>query len=115
VLKAAGKGLRELARAGDFVARYGGDEFAILMPNTTRDVGTELADALRCGIANNSFCVAVRGGEVSISLSIGVAVPRQGDTDESILQRADQAMYHAKHTGRNHVECEEPDAELQPV
>ena len=115
VLKAAGKGLRELAREGDFVARYGGDEFAILMPNTTRDAGTELADALRCGIANSSFCVAVRGGEVSISLSIGVAIPRQGDTDESILQRADQAMYHAKHTGRNHVECEKSDEELQPV
>ena len=81
------------------------------MPKTDRDAGMELADALRRGIADNSFCVAVRGGEVSISFSMGVAVPHEGDTDESILQRADQAMYRAKRTGRNHVECEQPEDE----
>ena len=115
VLKAAGSGLKQLAREGDFVGRYGGDEFAILMPRTRHDVGLEIAEGIRCGIANHSFCVAVRGGEVSISLSMGVAVPREGDTDESILQRADQAMYRAKRTGRNHTEVEAPEEELLPV
>jgi diguanylate cyclase len=115
VLKAMGKGLAELTREGDFVARYGGDEFAILMPKTTREVGMELADGLRRGIADNSFCFATRGGGVAISFSMGVAVPHEGDTDESILQRADQAMYRSKRAGRNHVECEQFDEELLPV
>jgi diguanylate cyclase len=115
VLKAAGEGLKQLARAGDFVGRYGGDEFALLLPKTDRDVGTTLAQNLCSGIADNSFAVAVRGSEVAISFSMGVAVPHQGDSDESILQRADQAMYRSKRTGRNHVVCEESEEELAPV
>jgi diguanylate cyclase len=115
VLKATGIGLRQLARQTDFVARYGGDEFAILMPKTTRDQGAQLADAIRRGIADNSFCVAVRGGEVTISFSMGVAVPHERDTDETIVQRADQAMYQAKNTGRNHVACEEAEQGLASV
>ena len=46
---------------------------------------------------------------------MGVAVPREGDSDESILQRADQAMYRAKRTGRNHTEVEALEEELLPV
>lgn len=115
VLKAAGSGLKQLAREGDFVGRYGGDEFAILMPNTPRGTGMELADAIRLAIGEHSFSVAVRGGEVSISFSMGIAAPHDGDTDESILKRADQALYHAKRTGRNHVECEKPQEEPVPV
>jgi len=56
----------------------------------------ELAQGLCSGIADNSFSVAVRGGEVTISFSMGVAFPRESDTDESILQRADEAMYRSK-------------------
>jgi diguanylate cyclase len=115
VLKAAGSGLKQLAREGDFVSRYGGDEFAILMPNIACDAASKLADAIRIGIGEHSFCVAVRNGEVSISFSMGVAAPRDGDTDESVLQRADQALYRAKHTGRNHVECETPKEEPVPA
>jgi diguanylate cyclase len=107
VLKAAGEGLKRLAREGDFVGRFGGDEFAILLPQTDRETGTTLAQHICCGIAGNAFSVAVRGGEVTISFSMGVAVPREGDTDESILQRADQALYRAKHAGRNNVACED--------
>jgi diguanylate cyclase len=115
VLKAAGEGLKQLARETDFVGRYGGDEFAVLLPNTDKGVGMQLARGLCSGIADNSFAVTVRGGEVTISFSMGVAVPHAGDTDESILQRADQALYRAKRTGRNHVACEEPAEEPLPV
>jgi diguanylate cyclase len=115
VLKAAGEGLRRLAREGDFVGRYGGDEFAILLPQTGWEAGTKLAKDLCSGIAGNSFSVAVRGGEVTISFSMGVAVPHTGDTDETILQRADQALYRSKHTGRNNVAWEDADQELAAV
>lgn len=115
VLKATGEGLMQLARETDFVGRYGGDEFAILMPQTSREVGMNLADAIRIGISEHSFDVAVRGGEVSVSLSMGVAAPRDDDTDESILQRADQAMYHAKNSGRNHVEYETGNSAPLPI
>ncbi len=115
VLKAAGEGLRRLARPGDFVGRYGGDEFAVLLPKTDRQSGMKIARGLCQGIAGNSFAVAVRGGEVAISLSMGVAVPRAGDSDESILQRADQALYRSKGRGRNNVAGEEAEKELAAV
>jgi diguanylate cyclase len=115
VLRAAGEGLKRLAREGDFVGRYGGDEFAVLLPNTDRETGTKMARDLCSGIADNSFAVAVRGGEVAISFSMGVAVPRQGDSDDSILQRADRALYASKRGGRNNVACEEPEEELAMV
>jgi diguanylate cyclase len=115
VLKAAGNALKQLVREGDFVARHGGDEFAILMPNTTFDVGLDLASQICRGIGDNAYCTAARSGEVSISISMGVAFPRESDTDESILQRADQAMYTAKSTGRNRIECEQPDGTLVSV
>ena len=115
ILKAAGKGLRRLAREADFVGRYGGDEFAILLPKTGKDLGMDIAKGLCSGIADDSFSVAVRGGEVTISFSMGVAVPHEGDTDESILQRADESLYRAKNTGRNHVVCEVLAEELLTV
>jgi diguanylate cyclase len=111
VLKAAGEALKKLVREGDFVGRYGGDEFAILLPTTDQATGTKIARNLCSGIADSAFAVAVRGGEVAISFSMGVAVPREGDSDESILQRADQALYRSKRAGRNSVASEEAEEE----
>jgi diguanylate cyclase len=112
VLQAAANGLQKLSRNGDFVGRFGGDEFAIIMPNTTLEVGMTLAMSIQQSISEKAFNVSVRGGEVSISFSMGVAVSMPDDTDDLILQRADQAMYRSKNGGRNQVQCQTAELEL---
>ncbi|NQU22771.1 MAG: GGDEF domain-containing protein [Candidatus Nealsonbacteria bacterium] len=108
ILKKVGAWLKKSVREGDLVGRYGGDEFAVLLPRTTLQVGFNLAETLRTGVADRASRVALRRGEVSVSLSIGVAVPCIGDTVETILARADEALYRSKHLGRNQVNCQLP-------
>jgi diguanylate cyclase len=115
VLQMAGTGLKQLIREGDFVGRYGGDEFAILLPNTNLDIGMEVANHICQGISAEAFCIMVQGGEVSISISMGVAVSVDDDDDESILLHADQALHRSKSAGRNNVRCYEPKKEPAPV
>jgi diguanylate cyclase len=107
VLSKVGDWLKQWVREGDFVGRYGGDEFAILLPLTELEAGLELAETIRRKAADQASRVALRGEQVSVSLSIGVAGPQEGDSDESLLQRADLALYQCKRRGRNRVICGE--------
>jgi len=106
VLKAVGNWLHQWVREGDFVGRYGGDEFAVLLPQTQLQVADELAEAIRDKTNERSYRVAVRSEQVSVSLSLGVAAPLEGDTVDTLLGRADEAMYKAKRLGRNQVQCQ---------
>ena len=108
VLKKVGTWLSQWVREGDFVGRFGGDEFAVLLPHTELDVGVELAETIRCRTADRTSRVALRGEQVSVSLSMGVAAPCKDDSAESLLHRADKALYKSKRMGRNQVQRQEP-------
>ena len=89
-------------RATDVPARYGGDEFIVLLPETPPKGACEVAERIRGAI--NARPLALAGGQVTASVSIGVACyPEDGRTLDMLAARADRALYHAKQEGRNRV------------
>jgi diguanylate cyclase (GGDEF)-like protein/hemerythrin-like metal-binding protein len=90
--------LRQVLRATDMLVRWGGEEFIVLCPNTPLKTATRLAHRLHQRVRDEAFPVA---GQVTVS--IGVAECLGGDTWETWFSRADQAVYRAKHDGRDRV------------
>ena len=89
-------------RTGDIFARYGGDEFVILLPNTYLTQGFEIAERLRKSVENFKFIYESK--EISVTVSIGVADYRDGvETGSDLFKRADNAVYKSKDGGRNQV------------
>ena len=91
---------RSMSRPSDYITRYGGEEFVILLPDRTR-AAAKWCERVRKKVAEHVF---VRGSmKVSITLSFGVAPLRKDDSSHLLLKRADKALYSAKHGGRNCV------------
>jgi two-component system cell cycle response regulator len=91
-------------RAIDLPVRYGGEEFVVVMPDTRLEDAFRIAERLRLHVAGSPF--RVMGGEelLSVTISIGVAASGgTGDVSQTLLRRADEAMYEAKSAGRNKV------------
>ncbi|MGF1624317.1 MAG: diguanylate cyclase [Alphaproteobacteria bacterium] len=102
VLKALSEHTIGLLRTNDLVGRLGGEEFAILMPESDQEVGTIVSERIRAELAATPIPTVV--GPLSITVSIGVTQAHpELDTAESMLRRADAAMYRAKSGGRNRV------------
>ncbi|GAB4356998.1 MAG: hypothetical protein Kow006_24500 [Gammaproteobacteria bacterium] len=101
VLQEVCRVITERLRATDVLGRWGGEEFLIVAPNASPSSALGLAEALREKLAAHDFGV---GRSVSASFGISTFVP--GDTVERLLNRADEALYRAKHRGRNRVEAE---------
>ena len=92
--------LKQFARSGDVVARYGGEEFVVLCAECDNTSATRLADRMRSEIAQTPQ--QALGGKC-ITCSMGVTELQNGDTAETMLRRADRALYQAKDGGRNQV------------
>ena len=90
-----------IARSTDIVARLGGEEFGIMLPETGEAEAIAFAERLRVTIADMS--VALPGGRLSGTVSIGVATREGGGGVTEMMKRADLALYEAKHGGRNRV------------
>lgn len=91
-------------RPSDFACRMGGEEFAVVMPNTSGDVACLAAERLRRHVAGAPFIVAGGVERLDVTVSIGVAATEGRDeTAETLLKRADEGLYQAKRGGRNRV------------
>ena len=107
VLAGVGATLRGVLRAGDFAGRAGGEEFAVLLPDTEIAVAVEIAERLCAAIAE----ISLPGSGASVTASIGVAgFPDHASTLDRLERLADAALYVAKRQGRNRVELAEPAA-----
>jgi two-component system cell cycle response regulator len=91
-------------RAIDLPCRYGGEEFTVIMPDTRLADAERIAERIRLHVAGSPFRVAGDSDQLTVTISIGVAATRgSGDSPESLLKRADEAVYEAKAAGRNRV------------
>ncbi|ROM80323.1 hypothetical protein BK654_05385 [Pseudomonas brassicacearum] len=102
VLKLIASVLRRRLRGGDFIARFGGEEFVLLVPNTPLAAGVKLAEALRAAIEVCPF--HFKGEPVTVTVSIGMTAFKPGERSDLVIKRADLALYRAKNAGRNRVE-----------
>jgi diguanylate cyclase (GGDEF)-like protein len=103
VLSRIGPGFRTILRSSDLIGRYGGEEFVVLMPETNLENGMAIAERLRIAITDHPF--ATDKGDISLTISIGVASKenQSEETLEAVLENADQALLLAKQNGRNKV------------
>ena len=103
VLQQVAEILRSTARDTDAVARPGGDEFVVLLPNQSWDGAMSFAERLRANV--DDFVFGPVGRPVRLTISIGVALARHTDavSPDAVLQQADRSLYRAKAEGRNRV------------
>jgi len=103
--------LQGVCRRSDVATRYGGEEFCLLLPGTDIEEAVEVAERIRREVSSHFFSVSDTNG-VHVTCSAGVAADRASDdAKDSLLERADQALYRAKNEGRNRVVRAMPGAE----
>lgn len=103
ILQSVGKCLLSVSRGEDIVARYGGDEFALMMADTSKETARRRAELIRQRV--HSLEVGLNGSKLGpVTLSVGIAMlPEHGDTAEAVLRAADEALLRSKQAGRNLV------------
>ncbi|HVY00644.1 MAG TPA: GGDEF domain-containing protein [Pseudorhodoplanes sp.] len=115
VLRLVAMSVKQNVKGQDVAARYGGEEFAIVLPNTVLRSAVTVADHIRRAVMTKELMKRSTGEHLGrVTISIGVATLRPGDTPQSLLGRADACLYAAKHNGRNRV-ISESDPEVSPM
>lgn len=104
VLKIVARALTDVLKGRDVVARFGGEEFVVILPDTPVDGAMKVAETIRKTIADKELKRKDTGENYgSLTVSIGVARLRQNDSLPTLLKRADDALYQSKDMGRNRV------------
>lgn len=104
VLKEFANRIRAAVRGADLACRYGGEEFVIVMPDTSADVAAAVAERLRASIEGRAF--ALRGSDLSLNVTASFGISSRIasiETPEQLMKHADRALYEAKNSGRNRV------------
>lgn len=110
VLQTVARVLTDTVRSGDYVVRWGGEEFLVILPDVSLVSAQELAERIRCAVHARFFPEV---GQCSISMGVGVW--QLGESDAALLQRVDAALYVSKARGRNQVTAATQAGELLPV
>ena len=104
VLRLVGAVMRDGLKGRDVPCRYGGEEFALILPETTCSSAAKAADIIRQAISAKRIVRKSTGEEIArVTMSFGVAQLRPGESPSKLVERADAALYQSKHDGRNRV------------
>lgn len=103
VLEVTAQLMRQSVRASDILGRWGGEEFLLILPQTDTQGACVIAEQMRTNVKHHTFDHYAN----TVTMSLGVATYRSGDTPNAILKRADTALYRAKNNGRDRVEHED--------
>ncbi len=115
VLRLVALAVKQNVKGQDIAARYGGEEFAIVLPRTALREAITVADQIRRSVMSKELMKRSTGEHLGrVTISIGVATHRRGDTIKSLIERTDACLYAAKRNGRNRVICE-TDPEVSPA
>ncbi len=105
VLRSVAASVQDSLRASDLVFRYGGEEFVVILNGIQEDVAFKLAEKIRKGVEREYF--VDKDQKLKVTISLGVACVKEGESEVELFERADKAMYVAKRKGRNQVEAAE--------
>ena len=104
VLKELAARIRSTVRGADLACRYGGEEFVVVMPDTSLDMAATIAERLRGAIEGKPFHLSASGIDLNVTASLGIAaLSATVQTPTQLMKSADQALYEAKNAGRNRV------------
>jgi diguanylate cyclase len=112
VLRLVAMSVKQNVKGQDIASRYGGEEFALVLPNTVLRSAITVADHIRRAVMSKELMKRSTGQNLGrVTISLGVATARKGDTAQTLIARADACLYAAKRNGRNRV-ISETDPEL---